>query len=571
MFCQQCGAQIPDNAAFCPNCGARMAQQTVGMQGQGMPDMGQQIQPQAYAGQQAQTPPGKKKSKKVPIIIAAVVAFAAVVLVVALNWNGQVNYVESVQQWTPFAQSQGLPYTMEEVLNRYLLSPEWEESGEKDVHSVSVSGKMNGKEGELSFTFQVREDPDNPDLASFKIVAAAVDDITTSDEGEAGDFLFYLFCAYDEGYEDLSWLDGDDVGAVNASGDAAEDEIPYGMEDVYDEFCMEARRTILSWFDRHPLMQDIRLQYVEEGPLGESAGNTLLYLIYREGEEYALLRYEPIYGDMTMESVMGDSGRWDSLQIALDEWYLAYYWDWTEDSGCYSELYEDGLYELYDGNDDLILEYYTEDDRYVICNNDYMASVELYGRNEDALNTPDYRSVYADKVRELVAENDRLLFSLIDVTGSGVPELLVDDPGYDISLYTWLNGVVSPVMEGWGYGTGGMADYSYYPGKNIISFSEMEMAGAIVYEYYMTINDFGELVDVYDGELKILNFYDANGNGIWDEGEEYDGNAYYYYDGDEISREEYESYRIPGTPYGMEGMYDAESIISVDLDWGYQW
>ena len=80
MFCQKCGTQLPDGAAFCPVCGS----------GTGQPPQPQPPQPQLPQPQPSQPPQQPKPPKKVStvrIVFIALVAalfIASVVLVIVL-------------------------------------------------------------------------------------------------------------------------------------------------------------------------------------------------------------------------------------------------------------------------------------------------------------------------------------------------------------------------------------------------------------------------------------------------------------------------------------------------------
>ena len=71
-FCRMCGAQIEDNAAFCPACGAEMTVNNA--------NGGFQAQENQFYDNFQQPVVAKKKKSKAPIIIVAVVAVIAVVV-----------------------------------------------------------------------------------------------------------------------------------------------------------------------------------------------------------------------------------------------------------------------------------------------------------------------------------------------------------------------------------------------------------------------------------------------------------------------------------------------------------
>ncbi len=102
-------------------------------------------------------------------------------------------------------------------------------------------------------------------------------------------------------------------------------------------------------------------------------------------------------------------------------------------------------------------------------------------------------------------------YDLIDCDGDDIPELLVDHPGYRMSLYTFKDGFVKCLMHDWGYGAGGNTGYAYAPGKNVFYNHNHDYAGAIHYEYYMTPREDTEIdVDYY---TQTFMFDDADGDG----------------------------------------------------------
>lgn len=188
MFCSECGSQLSEDAKFCPECGVEITSEDSVIK------VGQVIQENISK---------KKRIGKLPIIIGVAIL---VVVIIALNWNGKVDYVSTVAQHTPFANSQGLPYTYEEVLNRYLVSVKWEERDEGDIHYVDISGIAKEEEGKLDITIKVVPNSNDPDMVAIHPESVTLDDTNQLLEEEAVDFLYFLFCLYDEGYEDLSAL-----------------------------------------------------------------------------------------------------------------------------------------------------------------------------------------------------------------------------------------------------------------------------------------------------------------------------------------------------------------------------
>ena len=219
MFCHKCGNQLPENAKFCQKCGAKVlfeeaAQTSVENRRENDVVVKRSTESASSNLENHQIQDNqenvfkKKKSKKLPIILGVTILVIAVAIFIALNWNGKVDYVETVAKHTPFAVSQGLPYTYEEVLNQYLVSAEWKVREEGDIHYVDISGKAKGIESELSMTVKVSPNPNGTDSSAVLIHLESVtaDDTDRLFEGDAANFLYTLFCLYDEGYEDLAVL-----------------------------------------------------------------------------------------------------------------------------------------------------------------------------------------------------------------------------------------------------------------------------------------------------------------------------------------------------------------------------
>ena len=386
MFCHKCGNQVPDGAKFCQKCGTKIiyTDTTEEMQNTSAAPETNKSAGTAEAKQQDTTAASawqkpsqmdsassdaavKKKSKKKMLISGAVALVVIAVIIIALNWNGKINYTGTVGAHTPFKESQGLPYTYEEVLNKYIESPEWEVRKDDNVRYIDISGTIKGKDNKLLITIKVSPNPDNPDGALITPERAALDDIETETEDETLNFLFNLFCAYDEGYSDLSWLDTDRY---------EESEAADINEIFYTEYEKISKPILLDWFDRHPLVHDIRIRFMNEVIYIDGGGRYLMYEMDTIWGKYGTFYINPDNGDIIMDSIIDDYGSPISIQIPMEQWYLEYYWGWTEDSGSYSELYSDNSYTLYDGYGVEILEYSADSDAYVICNYDLTCFVE---------------------------------------------------------------------------------------------------------------------------------------------------------------------------------------------------
>lgn len=138
-----------------------------------------------------------------------------------------------------------------------------------------------------------------------------------------------------------------------------------------------ARQILIEWFQRHPIKHDITLRFTEEAVDTGYDSRYLVYEVYIEQEEYGILRIDPDTGNMVMDSVSDSYGNWVSIQAAMEQWYLVYYWGCTDDSGYYSEPLGGSLYVMYDETGTELLEYDAIDDSFAICNWDICCSVEV--------------------------------------------------------------------------------------------------------------------------------------------------------------------------------------------------
>lgn len=123
MFCQNCGAQLPDNAAFCNYCGSPMQQPQQQIQYQQYQQPQQQVQyqqyqqPQQYAQYQQpqqypqyQQPAQPQKKSKLPIIIgaAAAVLVLGIVLLVSGGKDKKTGGEEDINISNPTVEADGV-------------------------------------------------------------------------------------------------------------------------------------------------------------------------------------------------------------------------------------------------------------------------------------------------------------------------------------------------------------------------------------------------------------------------------------------------------------------------------
>lgn len=206
MFCHKCGAKTIEGAEFCQKCGAKLVVDIPVEQPVETPPNNQvqqsaadpRVDPVQQPALTKMNTSGKKKSK-LPIIIGitGVVIVAAIVLVV-LNWGGKADYEATVRAYTPYATSQGMPYTCGEVFDKYVPDADWKVRESGDVHYVDISGIAKGAEREITVTVQVEAEEDR---AVMKPASVKLDGAELSENA-----FFALFVAYDEKDDDLSHL-----------------------------------------------------------------------------------------------------------------------------------------------------------------------------------------------------------------------------------------------------------------------------------------------------------------------------------------------------------------------------
>lgn len=176
-----------------------------------------------------------------------------------------------------------------------------------------------------------------------------------------------------------------------------------------------------------------------------------------------------------------------------------------------------------------------------------------------------YAEAYLETVNTFNDENqgsEGIAYSLVDFDGKGAPELVISTDTA-ISLYTYANGRVYTLMDGWGYGAFGVAGYDYIPGGNTLRGYNSDFAGAVRYENYYHIDEKHRFKPIYDKELYYTMFDDKNGNQTPDEDEPIDENqGHLYYGGTELSEEDYASMQIPGEYESLIGSMSFDELKS---------
>ncbi|MBE5859283.1 MAG: hypothetical protein E7301_04060 [Butyrivibrio sp.] len=121
-----------------------------------------------------------------------------------------------------------------------------------------------------------------------------------------------------------------------------------------------------------------------------------------------------------------------------------------------------------------------------------------------------YKDAYAHIAGLYNMSGDNYVYGLIDADGDEIPELVIDGQGYNVSLYSFDNGIVHCLMYKWAYGAGGNYGYMYAPGKGLYINHNNDYAGAVQYDSYMTSHDGKEIsTDFY---VESLFFKDTDGD-----------------------------------------------------------
>lgn len=133
-------------------------------------------------------------------------------------------------------------------------------------------------------------------------------------------------------------------------------------------------------------------------------------------------------------------------------------------------------------------------------------------------------------------------YNLIYFDEDEIPELVVGNNGYYMSLYTYQDGTVYTLMDHWGYGAMGNAGYEYAPKKNNLRNYNTDYAGAMLYTTYEKVSE-QHTMDMV-AQIQTYNWDDVNENGILDEEEQGSVGRYSvsYIDGREVTAEECVAY-----------------------------
>ncbi len=149
-----------------------------------------------------------------------------------------------------------------------------------------------------------------------------------------------------------------------------------------------------------------------------------------------------------------------------------------------------------------------------------------------------------------------LSYKLIYIDADEIPELVVSRNGYFVWVFTYAPEgkyedvkEVNVILENCGYGAMGNVGYSYLPKDNIIYNYNSDFAGAAGTTWYGYINENHQLESKY-----TIYFEDID---MQDDSEE----CKYYFNGREISKDLYATYKIDGNFKFIEGNKKAYEIV----------
>lgn len=212
MFCIQCGSKLEDGSVFCHVCGSKTV---VSEQINQENITTAPTSPAPPTAQYSPPPLGslpvvqnisnvQRKKSKAPWMVLSIVAIVVIAVFVALNWSNtdyteNIDYIETVKQHRPYYSYGGLDYTVEEVINRYVVSPKWSDFESDGMMQVRVSGTLNGSSVELTLIFAVK--PQGESSASISLKSMDLNDGLGAIEEERSKEIFGdMFTAYSKNY-----------------------------------------------------------------------------------------------------------------------------------------------------------------------------------------------------------------------------------------------------------------------------------------------------------------------------------------------------------------------------------
>ena len=183
--------------------------------------------------------------------------------------------------------------------------------------------------------------------------------------------------------------------------------------------------------------------------------------------------------------------------------------------------------------------------------------------------TENKESAYADEyvkiIDQVISENEnvnRIKCDLIYFNEDDIPDLVIDHDSL-VKVYMYENGTVyNPINES--YGTGGCKYYDYYEKRGVISSFGTSLAGATCGESFYILNSKKEMEYTFSYTVKGAEPEDEEmKKQMEEELNKYGG---YYYKGQKITEEEFESkLKEYGIEFSTEKLWNTESSIKKAL------
>lgn len=138
----------------------------------------------------------------------------------------------------------------------------------------------------------------------------------------------------------------------------------------------------------------------------------------------------------------------------------------------------------------------TEDKKDNLENSNTLQNQIAVQNDNDSLNIKD--SEYAKEYIKIIdniekdKDSDDITCDLIYFNNDNIPDLVIGNPGYWVSLYIYEDGNVYNLIDDWAYGVMGNAGYSYIEKKGIILNHNSDFAGAISIDSILILNSKNE-------------------------------------------------------------------------------
>ena len=198
----------------------------------------------------------------------------------------------------------------------------------------------------------------------------------------------------------------------------------------------------------------------------------------------------------------------------------------------------------------------------------------VWARKDELMNEPSeetsYKKAYLDVVNaywdRYQEDVEKMRFGLLYVDEDEIPELVLGTHG-QTCLWTYAQGTARNLFYNRLSGFAGVNGYYYLPKQNVLFFKDQ--TGPDNGLYFEKIRDNEMLVNYYEEALEYKYIIDQNGDGQANP-DEWDGNIYYFYGGEEITEEEFQSYIIGSVfipdalePEGYEELYGDMTIEEI--------